>query len=155
MKFDKADLGRIHVSNASLTVTNSTFTNVTSTNDDKAEHITGAGNLPGGVFLIDGNTFGTVNGHNDAIDFDSSLAVGTPVVQILNNTFNGGRDDGLDLTNVTALIENNTFANFVKDASNTDTGPASTISAVGGTYTVVRNRFLNSNHVANVRNGAS
>ena len=156
--FDQTDLFRIRTVNSSLTVRNSTFTDIFAagqepTTDNRSEHIWGSGILEGGQLLIEHNRFGTTKGHNDAVDFDGATRPG-PIPRIMHNEFNGGGDDALDLE-TDAHIEGNTFRNYVKDIYNGSTGDSNAISAgAGHDYVVVRNVFYNVDHAAQVKDDA-
>ena len=154
---DHTDLRRIRSINSSLVVRNSIFTDIFApgqapTTDNRSEHIWGQGIPADGQFVIDGNVFGHLTGHNDAIDFDAPR-LPNPIPQILNNVFVGGGDDALDMTG-DVYIEGNLFQHFHKDQFNTDPGQSNAISASGGTYTVVRNVFHDVDHVSLVKENA-
>ena len=159
---DNCDRRRVRVGRSPLTdgdgssliVRNSTFTNIfelgeAPTGDNVCEHIWGAAPTTG-HFIIENNVFGTITGHNDAIDVDGNTRPG-PVIQILNNVFLGGGDDALDIEG-DAHIEGNVFTHYHKDEFNTGSGNANVISAGGGhDYVVVRNVFYECDHVAQVK----
>jgi hypothetical protein len=118
-----------------------------------SENIWGSGIPDGGWFIIEENVFGTNKGHNDAIDFDGPSAP-KPIPHIRHNTFLGGGDDALDLE-CDALIEGNLFMSFVRDQYNKASGESNVLSAGAGKhYTMNHNLFLNSQHVAQVKDGA-
>jgi hypothetical protein len=152
---DHTDRRRIRTFDSSLIVRNSTFTNIFElgqppTGDNICEHIWGAAPTTG-HFIIENNVFGTITGHNDAIDVDGNSRPG-PVIQILGNLFLGGGDDALDLEG-DAHIEGNVFLHYRKDEYNTGSGNANMISAGGGhEYVMVRNVFYDMDHVAQVKN---
>ena len=150
--FDNTNRRRIRSQNSSLTVRNSTFGSIVNTIDNQSEHIWGGGIPAGGHFILDGNNFGSITGHNDSVDFDAPR-LPNPIPRIINNVFNGGGDDALDMTG-DAWIEGNVFRNFIKDELNTDPGQSNTISSSGGDYYVVRNVFENVQHAALVKEGA-
>ncbi len=151
---DHTDRRRIRTFDSSLIVRNSTFTNIFElgqppTGDNICEHIWGAAPTTG-HFIIENNVFGTITGHNDAIDVDGNSRPG-PVIHILGNLFLGGGDDALDLEG-DAHIEGNVFLHYRKDEYNTGSGNANMISAGGGhEYVVVRNVFYDMDHVAQVK----
>jgi hypothetical protein len=151
---DHTDRRRISTQDSSLIVRNSTFTNIfelgeAPTGDNICEHIWGTAPTSG-HFVIENNVFGTITGHNDAIDVDGNTRP-APVIQILNNLFLGGGDDALDLEG-DAHIEGNVFMHYRKDEYNTGTGNANMISAGAGyEYVVVRNVFYDMDHVAQVK----
>jgi hypothetical protein len=158
---DHTDRRRIRTFDSSLIVRNSTFTNIFEfgeepTGDNICEHIWGAAPTTG-QFIIENNIFGTITGHNDAVDVDGNSRP-APVIQILNNLFLGGGDDALDLEG-DAHIEGNIFMHFHKDQYNTGSGNANMISAgdahgVGHDYVMVRNVFYDMDHVAQVKSNS-
>ena len=155
--FDDTDRRRIRSRDSSLTVRNSTFENIFDfgqppTTDNQSEHIWGGGIPEGGHFVLDNNVFGTITGHNDAIDFDAPR-LPSPIPRITNNVFLGGGDDALDMTGDN-WIEGNVFRNYVKDQFNTDPGESNTISASAGNFYVLRNVFENVQHASLVKEGA-
>ncbi len=154
---DHTDLRRIRSIDSSLVVRNSTFTDIfqpdqAPTTDNRSEHIWGRGIPAGGQWIVEGNSFGTITGHNDSIDFDAPRGVGR-YAQILNNQFAGGGDDALDMTG-DVYIEGNVFRNFLKDRFNTDPGQSNTISSSGGDFWAIRNVFDNVQHAALVKEDA-
>ncbi len=109
-------------------------------------------NLSGNEYLVvDGNVFANSNNGGDVIDFLGPNRPG-PVLQILNNVFQGGGDDGLDLDGTDAHIEGNVFMNFRKNTSRATTSNAiaTGLPQTGATnrteITVVRNVFMNNDH---------
>ena len=155
--FDHTDLRRIRTIDSSLVVRNSNFTTIFEpgqrpTTDNLSEHIWGSGVPSDGEFLLENNFFGHITGHNDGIDFDAPRRP-NPIPRIINNIFQGGGDDALDMTG-DAYIEGNTFRNYMKDEFNVDPGESNTISSSGGLFTVVRNVFENVHHAALVKEGA-
>ena len=158
--FDHTDRRRIRTEHSTLVVRNSTFTNIfdlgtAPTGDNVCEHIWGVAPATG-TFLIENNVFGTITGHNDAMDIDGNNT-GT-VIQILNNVFLGGGDDAMDLEG-NAYIEGNVFMHFHKDQWNTSVGGANVLSAgdahlVGHDYVFVRNSVYDVDHVVQVKQHA-
>lgn len=152
--FDHTDLRRVRVVDSWLTVRDCNFLDIfgpnqAPTTDNMSEHIWGS-IVNAGELIIEGNTFGLVKGHNDAVDVDGP-ARPKPIIQILNNRFLGGGDDALDLEG-DAHVEGNTFTNFRKDAYNKAARESNVISAgAGHTYVVVRNVFYNCGHVAQIK----
>jgi hypothetical protein len=110
------------------------------------EHISGSEYL-----IIEGNTFANSNNGGDVIDILGADRPG-PVMQILNNVFLGGGDDGLDLDGTDAHIEGNLFMNFHLNTSRPTTGNAiATGLPQSGEdnrtqVTIVRNIFFNNDH---------
>lgn len=157
-EFDHCDRRRIRTLNSTLTVRRCRFDDMFSptqapTTDNLSENIWGSGIPDGGWLLIEENVFGTNKGHNDAIDLDGPAAP-KPIMQIRNNAFLGGADDALDLEG-DALIEGNLFLNFNRDQYNKASGESNVLSAGAGKhYTMKHNIFLNSQHVAQVKDGA-
>ncbi|MFV2067617.1 MAG: lamin tail domain-containing protein, partial [Pirellulales bacterium] len=160
LAFDHSDRRRIRAVNASMTLRNSTFTDMFGpdqppTSNNQSEQINGSGILEGGEMVIEGNTFGTTKGHNDVIDFNSPRRP-DPILQILGNTFAGSGDEILDLGG-DAYIEGNLFQNVHKDEFNQGTGDANAISTgdagVNTTITVVRNVFRDVDHAVNLKRG--
>ena len=157
-EFDHCDRRRIRTLNSSLIVRHCRFANMFGPNeppttDNMSENIWGSGIPDGGWFLIEGNVFGTNKGHNDAIDVDGPAAP-KPIMYIRNNVFLGGGDDAMDLEG-DALIEGNTFMNFVRDQYNKASGESNVLSAGAGKhYTMIHNIFVNSQHVAQVKDGS-
>lgn len=154
---DHTDRRRIRSINSSLVVRNSVFENIfdpgeAPTTDNQSEHIWGRGIPSGGQWILDGNVFGHITGHNDSVDFDAP-SLPAPLAMITNNLFMGGGDDALDMTG-DVWIEGNTFQNFIKDEFNTDPGESNTISASGGTFWVIRNVFDNVQHASLVKEEA-
>lgn len=155
---DHTDRRRIRTIDSSLVVRGCIFTDIFGpddppTTDNFSEHIWGSGVPDGGQFVIENNVFGTIKGHNDAIDFDGPSRPRS-IPQILNNRFLGGGDDALDLE-TDAHIEGNVFTNFIKDQYNTSPRESNVISAGRGRhYVVVRNMFYNVGHVAQVKDRA-
>jgi hypothetical protein len=157
--FANTDRRRLRSNNASIILRNSEFADifgpgVAPTTDNLSEHFWGSGILPGGVLIVENNIFGTTKGHNDAIDWDTASLPG-PIPIFRNNIFMGGGDDAMDLE-ADALIEGNTFTNFIKDVYNTGTGNSNIISAgdatqVGHNYWFNRNTVFNVEHVIQVK----
>jgi VCBS repeat-containing protein len=144
----------LELSNSSFRVTNSIFPSLSGTADDEVIH--GNGIAAGGTAILDGNTFGTVSGYNDVIDFTGGQRTG-PILQVLNNVFLGGSDDGLDLNGADAHIEGNTFRNFHKNNTSDSTSNAIATGIDGGVaseITVARNFFYDNDHAILVKEGS-
>ena len=155
--FDHTDRRRIRSIDSSLVLRDSVMENIfdfgeAPTTDNASEHIWGRGIPEGGQWILQGNTFGTITGHNDAVDFDSAKGVGR-YAQILDNHFLGGGDDALDVTG-DVYVEGNVFTNYIKDQFNTDPGESNTISASDGDFWVIRNVFDNVQHASLVKEEA-
>jgi CotH protein/lamin tail-like protein/parallel beta helix pectate lyase-like protein len=101
--------------------------------------------------IVEGNLFEYNFSGDDVIDFLGADRPG-PVLQILNNVFMGGGDDGMDLDGTDAHIEGNLFMNFHKNTSRTTTSNAiATGLPQSGEdnrtdATIVRNIFFNCDH---------
>ena len=131
---------------SSFHVKNSTFPALAATADDELIH--GSGILAGGRAILEGNTFGAVTGHGDAIDFTGGQRPG-PILQVLNNVFAGGGDDGIDLHGADAHIEGNRFEGFHKGNASASTSNAIAAGTGGGNaseITVARNTFVDNDH---------
>ncbi|MFT6862839.1 MAG: hypothetical protein ACJAVK_001399, partial [Akkermansiaceae bacterium] len=104
-------------------------------------------------FNLIGNVFQTSSGYNDIIDFSGGRRPG-PVIYVLNNVFQGGTDDCLDLDGIDAHIEGNIFRNIHTD----DPNRASTSNAIAtdgdAHITVVRNIFDDVDHALLLKNEA-
>ncbi len=154
----KTHLRRIRTLDSSLTVRNCTFGDMFDPNeppstDNMSEHIWGSGIPDGGRLIIEDSTFGRCTGHNDAIDFDGP-SWPKPIPVIRRNMFLGGGDDALDLE-ADALIEGNTFRNFMRDAYNKASGESNILSAgAGKSFVMSHNLCINVQHVSQVKNGA-
>jgi hypothetical protein len=137
----------IEMNQSSLHARNSVFPNVLNT------HIVrGNGIPPGGFVIFEGNSFGTTTGENDIIHFTGGRRPG-PILQVLNNSFSGGGDDGIDLNGADAHIEGNVFTNFMQDAPRPNT--ANAIAAdQESEITVARNLFYGNDHAVLLRNGS-
>jgi predicted outer membrane repeat protein len=158
VEFDHCDRRRIRTLESSLIVRHCRFHDIFGpaeppSTDNMSEHLWGSGIPDGGWLILEDNVFGRNKGHNDAIDFDGPAAP-KPTPHIRNNTFLGGGDDALDLE-CDALIEGNTFMNFVKDQYNKASGEANVLSAGAGKhYTMSHNIFVRSQHIVQVKNDA-
>ena len=135
MTWTRTDKNVLDVVHPRLTVKNCVFPD-----QDNEEGIYGHG-LSGDEYLvIEGNTFGRPSGYQDVIDFFDCHLPG-PIIQVCDNVFLGGEDDGIDLDNADAYIEGNLFMNFLGGSG---TGTANPIAADQGSRIVVnRNVFYN------------
>ena len=129
----------------SLIVRNSSF-------PTSSHEVIHGSDLSGDEYLvIQGNTFANSNNGSDVIDFLGADRPG-PVLQILDNVFQGGGDDGLDLDGTDAHIEGNVFMNFRKNTgrNTTSNAIATGLPQTGAEnrteITVVRNLFVNNDH---------
>ena len=141
----------IHCQNSSLLLKDSWVPNAVG-----GEPITGFGVTADGFWILEGNQFGTTRGGGDIVDFSGGRRPHS-MLQILNNVFIGGPDDGLDLDGADALVAGNVFMGFRKD--NAGTGDAHAIST--GRYegrvsdlTIVRNVFSDNEHALLMKEGA-
>ncbi len=119
------------------------------------EPLHGSG-LAGDEYLVfDSCTFGTATGYNDIIDFTGGQRPG-PILQMYNNTFLGGTDDGLDLDGTDAHIEGNLFMHFHSDASSDSTSNAIATGRNGNDtadLVVARNTFVDCDHSVLLKEG--
>ena len=141
----------LHCQNSSLLLKDSVLPNAVG-----GELITGFGVPVDGFWILEGNQFGTTGGGGDIVDFSGGRRPGS-MLQILDNTFLGGPDDGLDLDGADAFVAGNTFMGFRKN--NVGTGDAHAIST--GLYegkvsdlTLVRNVFTDNEHALLMKEGA-
>jgi hypothetical protein len=98
--------------------------------------------------VLDGNIFHPTTGYNDIIDFSNCKRPGS-IIELYNNTFLGGSDDGLDLDGCDAHIEGNIFQNFHKDHDGSSTSNAIATGEYNGhtsDIVVVRNIFRDNDH---------
>lgn len=109
-------------------------------------------NLSGGqYFNLIGNVFRTSSGYNDIIDFTGGRRPG-PVMYIINNHFEGGTDDCLDLDGIDAHIEGNIFRNIHTDDPNRSS-TSNAIATDGDAHiTIVRNIFDDVDHALLLKN---
>ncbi len=99
-------------------------------------------------FILENNRFDRPSEYRDVIDFSDCRRPG-PVLEVYNNTFTGGGDDGLDLDGCDAHVEGNTFLNFHKANTSTSTSNAIATGIFNNyspTIVVARNLFLNNDH---------
>ena len=92
--------------NASLTVRDSVFPAL-----EHSEHVRGVGIRADGELVFERCTFGRTTGGNDVMDISGGKRPG-PILELYDNVFLGGNDDGLDLDGMDAHIEGNTFSGF-------------------------------------------
>jgi len=113
-------------------------------------------NLSNDEYLIfDNNIFSATTGYNDVIDF-SNCQRPDPILQLYNNIFLGGGDDGLDLDGCDAHIEGNIFMNFHKKNTTTSTSNAIATGRFddkSSEITVVRNIFYDNDHAVLLKEG--
>ena len=97
--------------------------------------------------IFEGNTFGKTTGYNDVIDFSACKLPG-PILELYNNVFLGGGDDGVDLDGADALLDGNIFRDFLKDFAGSSTCNAVATGQQGDVsdIAVVRNIFFNNEH---------
>ena len=106
-----------------------------------------------GHLILRRNTFGKASNGGDVIDFTGAEAPG-PIMQVIDNVFMGGDDDGLDLDGADAFISGNVFRDFRKDPANsratTSNAVATGLPQSGAPnrtrVTMVRNLFVNCDH---------
>lgn len=149
--WNSTDIKILEVVNPSAIVRKSQFSAVAN-----QEAIHGHGLTGDEYLIIQGNTFNTPSGYNDVIDFSNCKRPG-PILQVLDNIFLGGGDDGLDLDGCDAHIEGNYFMNFKKDNGSSSTSNAIATGASNGhnsDITVVRNIFFDNDHAILLKEGA-
>ncbi len=136
---------------SSFRVCNSVLPNVGS-----VEPVHGDGVPDGGYAIFENNHFGRNSGFNDIMDF-SDVHQPDAVLQLLNNVFEGGEDDILDLDGCDAYIEGNVFKNtHLTDPNNPDTSSAVSGGEFNGqsaSWTIVRNFFYNLDHAVLAKEG--
>jgi hypothetical protein len=137
----------IELSNSSALIRNSVFPSIV---DNETIH--GNGMPAGGYVIIEGNYFGGTTGYSDIIDFTGGQRPG-PILQVLNNFFNGGSDDALDLDGTDAHIEGNTFQHIHQDAPR-DSASHAIATDNNSEITVVRNVFYDNDHGVLLKGGA-
>jgi hypothetical protein len=131
----RTDKNVLEATHPSLIVRNCVFPD-----HDDDEGIHGEGLTGSEYLIVRANTFGRMIGYQDTIDFTDCHLPG-PVIQIYDNVFLGGQDDGLDLDDADACIEGNLFMGFLGGSG---TGTSNAIAADQGSYLIVdRNVFVN------------
>ena len=128
---------------ASLTVRNCEFPNLS-----HSEHVRGIGIRAGGELVFENNRFGVTTGYCDIMDISDGKRPG-PILQVYDNEFRGGSDDGLDLDGMDAHIEGNIFHGFQKSNLSTSISAAIATGLHDGKtseITVVRNIFYDNDH---------
>jgi hypothetical protein len=120
------------------------------------EPLHGSG-LSGDEYLVfHGCTFGMSTGYNDILDFAGGKRPG-PIIQMYNNFFAGGGDDGLDFDGTDGHVEGNIFLSFANgrngDTNNTTANAVAT--DVGSDIVLVRNVFVGGEHHVLLKNGVS
>lgn len=102
-------------------------------------------------FILENNLFERGHTGGDIVDFLGADRPG-PVLQVMNNIFMGGPDDGIDLDGTDAHVEGNIFMDFHKETSRdtTSNGIATGLPQSGATNrtqaTIVRNVFYGNDH---------
>jgi len=136
----------LELDHPSLIVRNSVFPGINDGETIHGEHIEGDEYL-----ILEGNIFGVNTSNDDVVDFLGAEWPG-PIVQVLNNIFLGGGDDGLDFDGTDAYIEGNLFTNFHLNTSRTTTcsavatGKPQSGDSNRSEITVVRNVFFDLDH---------
>ncbi|MDB6156121.1 MAG: hypothetical protein JWL90_4574 [Chthoniobacteraceae bacterium] len=116
------------------------------------------GIMAGGHGVFRDNYFGHTWGFNDTIDFTGGQRLGTgagPILQVINNVFDGATDDCLDLDSADAWIEGNVFMHVHRDPNRTDDARDTGSAISGGVdfanqlpdWTVINNLFYDVDHV--------
>lgn len=116
------------------------------------ETVHGQGLPDDGYLIFNNNVFGYASGYSDVIDFTGGQRPG-PILQIWNNTFLGGADDGLDLDGTDAHIEGNYFQNFIKN-NNSSSSANAIATDLGSVIVAANNTFYNNDHDILLKNGA-
>jgi hypothetical protein len=137
----------IELSNSSALIRNSVFPSIV---DNETIH--GNGMPATGYVIIEGNYFGGTTGYSDIIDFTGGQRPG-PILQVLNNFFDGGSDDALDLDDTDAHIEGNVFQHIHQDAPR-DSASFAIATDFGAEITVARNVFYDNDHAVLLKGGA-
>ncbi len=143
MTWTDSDQTIIEVYYPTLRIANSVFPNI-----ENAETIHGLYIDPEGYFIIENNIFGTTTGYSDVIDFTYCKRPG-PILEVYDNIFLGGSDDGLDLDGTDAHVEGNLFINFQKGHSGDSTCNAVATGHAGdwvSDVVLARNIFINNDH---------
>jgi len=136
----------LELDHPSLIVRNSVFPGINHGETVHGEHIEGDEYL-----IVEGNIFGVNTSNDDVMDFLGAEWPG-PIVQVLNNIFLGGGDDGLDFDGTDAYIEGNLFTNFHLNTSRTTTcnaiatGEPQSGDSNRSEIIVVRNVFFDLDH---------
>jgi len=142
----RTDKNILDVSHPRLVVRNSVFPD-----QDNEEAIYGDGLSGDEYLIIEGNRFGRPSGYQDVIDFADCHRPG-PIIEIYNNVFLGGEDDGVDLDNADACIEGNVFKDFLGGSG---TGTPNAIAAdQGSRITVARNIFYDNTNAVLLKGSA-
>ncbi|MEP0842236.1 MAG: lamin tail domain-containing protein [Phycisphaerae bacterium] len=142
----------IEMNHPSVIIQNSTFPSISGAELVHGEWLSGAEYL-----IIRNNVFGTTTGYNDVIDFSGCKRPG-PILQVLDNVFEGGGDDAVDMDGTDAHLEGNVFMHFHKNNSSSSssnalaTGRWST-SGQSSDVTVVRNLFFDNDHALLLKEG--
>ncbi|GIT05318.1 MAG: hypothetical protein CM1200mP29_07290 [Verrucomicrobiota bacterium] len=136
--------------NASLKVRDCVFPNLS-----HSEHVRGIGIRTGGELLFARNRFGSTTGYNDILDVSGGKRPG-PILQLYDNEFLGGSDDGLDLDGMDAHIEGNTFHGFHK--RNTTLSISAAVATgrhdeQASDLTMVRNIFYDNDYHVLIKQG--
>ena len=138
---------------SSFIVQNCTFPTYAGTTGPESVHGVNGINT-GGYGIFRDNYFGHTWGFNDTIDFTGGNRPG-PILQIVNNVFDGASDDNLDLDSTDAWIEGNIFMHVHRDPTRTDNA-LDTGSAISGgvdfvgqnsDWTIINNLFYDVDHV--------
>ena len=128
---------------ASLTVRDCVFPDLS-----HSEHVRGIGIRAGGELVFARNRFGATTGYSDIFDVSGGSRAG-PILELYDNEFRGGGDDGLDLDGMDAHLEGNTFRGFHKRNPSAGLAAAITTGRYGGVasdITVARNLFYDNDH---------
>ncbi|HEX7072373.1 MAG TPA: T9SS type A sorting domain-containing protein, partial [Rhodothermales bacterium] len=140
----------LYVDHPRLLVTDSVFPPA-----DGVEPINGQSLEEGDFLVLRRNTFNAASGYNDIIDFSDCKRPG-PVLEVYDNLFLGGSDDGLDIDGCDAHVEGNTFIGFHKGHGGSSTSNAIATGFRFGRRTdlvVVRNVFVDNDHAILLKEG--
>jgi len=110
----------------------------------------------GGQAVIDSNRFEPATGEGDAVRFAGASLPG-PILQVLDNNFTGGEDDGVVLDGADAYFEGNTFVGYHQAVPGDNSSNAITTGTTPGTassVTLARNVFVDNDHAVLLREGS-
>lgn len=116
-----------------------------------AEYIHGEGFESGDYLILESNLFQFSTSGDDVVDILGPRRPGS-VLEVRNNIFLGGADDGIDLDGNDAHIEGNIFVNFSLDTARPTTsnaiatGEPQTGEPNSTELVAVRNIFINNDH---------
>lgn len=144
----------IQLSAASARISDSIFPTVSNT-VGAAGAINGNGLQAGDSLVIERNRFETMIGAGSAINL-SNMTAG--LVDIRDNSFAGGQDEGVTLTGVNAILIGNTFGPFIKGHGGVGASSAILATRSGATISQVRmagNLFYGGQHGIHLIEGST